>query len=484
MADPHIFDTAYIVPENIVPSYLGNIIRLMPNGTAPLFAMLGMVPAKSVTNILHGYWTKTMPFPKVEVTTGMDANIGTVIGENKDIIPGAILQSPTGENMLVISITDTTHLQVIRSFGSVASAPVAAGDILYQIGNAHEQGSYRPNAINLQPELVNNYTQIFRNSWSITRTASKIAEFVGGGETAESKQDCAASHNRDVETALFFGQMKQTIFKNQVMTSMDGIESVIRKYAPQNIHTAGATTDYDQLEEMLDSVFDITSDPKVGNVRTLFTGAKGLKVINNIGRLSGEYQLADGQTSFGLQFRTFKTTRGTFNLVEHPILNSNPAWAAKAFVVDLSSMDLAYLTQTESKNYGEDGKPVENGLDAVGGDLLTEVTTEFKMPSSMAVISNLTQAAAPASLGGSMAFVPQNYAQSEDFAREMEEFNRSVIALKERQQEIAGYQHEIDEKVSELQTKEASLDNREAELAKKEAELNAKLEAASKSDKK
>lgn len=478
MANPHIFDTAFIVPENIVPSYVGNIIRLMPNGTAPLFAMLGMVPAKTVTNIIHGYWTKSMPFPKITLTADLAVDTGTLMGVNEGIIPGAILQSSTGENMLVTEVVSETQLTTIRAFGQVPESALPAGEVIYQIGNAHEQGSYRPVAINLQPELVNNYTQIFRNSWSLTGTAAKMQEYVGMGETAESRQDCAAFHNRDIETAIFFGQKKQTVYKNQVMTSMDGIDAVIRQHAPQNIHTAGATTDYDQLENMLDSVFDVTSDPKIGNVRTVFTGAKGLKVINNIGRLSGEYQIADGQTSYGLQFKTFKTTRGTFNMVEHPILNSNPNWASKAFVIDLSSMDLAYMRQTSTKAYGEDGKPVENGADAIGGDLLTEVTTEFKMPSSMAVISNLTEAVSTPA----MMSVPRNYVggtgispdMEQSLKRKVENIESAMGTIQQRNSELDSMQGEINEKVVELTKREQELDAKEKALAAQEQALASK----------
>ncbi|MNN11735.1 hypothetical protein D3C81_1247050 [compost metagenome] len=146
---------------------------------------------------------------------------------------------------------------------------------------------------------------------------------------------------------------------------------------------------------MLNPCFDQATDPKVANERVLFVGGTARTVINNIGRKSGYYQLVDGMTSFGLQFSTFKTSRGTFRLIEHPLFNSNAHWTKNALAVDLSSFKLAYLgnRKTQNKEFNVNGQPaVDNGIDAVGGSLLTEMTTEVHNPPANALITNLTAA--------------------------------------------------------------------------------------------
>ena len=107
--------------------------------------------------------------------------------------------------------------------------------------------------------------------------------------------------------------------------------------------------------------------------------------------------MENGETSFGLQFATFKTSRGTFRMVEHPLFNSNPAWSATAVAVDLSSIRLAYLNgrQTQNKEFNSDGKVAQDfGVDAVGGTLTTECTLLVKNPPANAIITGLTGAAA------------------------------------------------------------------------------------------
>jgi hypothetical protein len=66
-----------------------------------------------------------------------------------------------------------------------------------------------------------------------------------------------------------------------------------------------------------------------------------------------------------------------------------------AVAVDLSTFHLAYLgnRKTMSKEFNQDGTPVDNGIDAVGGTLTTELTVEIRNPPANAVITGLTAAA-------------------------------------------------------------------------------------------
>jgi hypothetical protein len=225
----------------------------------------------------------------------------------------------------------------------------------------------------------------------------------GESNDAESRQDCAAFHAADIEKGIFFGQKSSGIRNGQPFRTMDGLISIVGNlsyypsyYSAANINTAGGTTTYTQLETFLDPVFNQATDPKVANERVLFVGGAAKRVLNNIGRINGTYFIADGQNSYGLQFSTFKTTRGTFRMIEHPLFNSNASWGKMAVAVDLSSFTLAYLgnRKTMTREFGAEGGDVtDNGMDAVGGTLTTELTTVIKNPPANAVIFNLTAAA-------------------------------------------------------------------------------------------
>jgi hypothetical protein len=225
----------------------------------------------------------------------------------------------------------------------------------------------------------------------------------GDTNVAENRQDCAAFHAADIEKALFFGQKSSGTKNGQPLRTMDGIYSIVSNlayyppsYSSPNITVAGSTTNYTQFEAAFDPLFNQATDPKVANERVMFVGGTAKKVINNIGRLNGTYYMVNGQTDWGLQFDTIKIARGTFRVIEHPLFNSNASWSKLAIAVDLSSFSLAYLgdRKTQNKEFNMDGENVaDNGIDAVGGTLTTELTTVIKNPPAYGIMSNLTAGA-------------------------------------------------------------------------------------------
>jgi hypothetical protein len=225
-----------------------------------------------------------------------------------------------------------------------------------------------------------------------------VQVIAGESNIAENKQDAAAFHATDIEKALFFGQKSSGTRNGQPFRTMDGLQAIVANpayYPPSfptpNVFVAGGTTNWTQLEGFLDVCFNQASDPKVANERVLFVGGIARKVINNIGRLNGTYQLVDGQTNYGLQFSTLKSTRGTFRIIEHPLFNANTTWSKKAVAVDMSSFNLAYLGDRKTK--AENDLAADNGQDSQGGSLTTELTCLIKNPPANSIIDNLTAAA-------------------------------------------------------------------------------------------
>lgn len=391
--------TANATTDFVKKSFAGMITRLMPNGSAPLFGLTSMLKTEVATSFEHGFFTKTMVFPSVTAGGSNQAAgiTALVVTDSSGVLPGMILGTGVfgTENIIVNSIVSSTIINVTRGVGTVAADQIDANTVLYQLGNAFEEASTRPSALSITPVRVTNYTQIFRNTWAISDSARATAVIAGDTNVAENKQDCSAFHAADIEKAIFFGQKSAGTRNGQPFRTMDGLVNLVNVNASGNTNAAASTTTFAQLETMLDPVFDQVTDPKGGNERLLFVGATALKVINGIGKLSGTYQLMDGATSFGLQFQTFKTTRGTFRMIEHPLLNSNSVWKKMAIAVDLSTFNLAYLgdRKTQHKAFNEDSDANDNGIDAVGGTLTTEVTCIVKNPSANAVITDLTAAA-------------------------------------------------------------------------------------------
>lgn len=400
-----IFNTGNLTQDLAKKSFAGMITRLMPNGSAPLFGMTSMLTTETAVQIEHGFFTKTMLFPEMTLSAAVADATSNVfnVSSTANILPNMILRADeTGENIIINQVISSTQVQVTRGVGTVAAAAISNTTKLFQVGNAFEESSLRPNALVINPVRVTNLTQIFRNTWAISDTIRQTMMIAGDTNVAESRQDCAAFHAADIEKAIFFGQKSQGTRNGQPFRTMDGLISIVGNisyypsyYAAANVTTAGSTTNYTQLEAMLDPVFNQATDPKVANERVLFVGGSAKRVLNNIGRLNGTYYMVDGQNNWGLQFSTFKTARGTFRVIEHPLFNSNTSWSKMAVAVDLSTFNLAYLgdRKTQNKEFNADSDANDNGIDAVGGTLTTELTTVIKNPPANAIIYNLTAAA-------------------------------------------------------------------------------------------
>ena len=398
-----VFNTSLFTQDLAKKSFAGMITRLMPNGAAPLFGMTAMLDSDTALQTEHGFFTKTMVFPFFQVTAAGQLIGDTLFtgGNTANLLPGMILRvDTTGENIIVNAILSATQISVQRGIGTIAPAAIGASVSLWMVGNAYEEASLRPTALAINPVRITNYTQIFRNTWAIADSVRATQMIAGDTNVAENKQDCAAFHAADIEKALFWGQKFIGIRNGQSFHTMDGLINIVTANAAANVTTLGATTNYTQIEAALDPCFNVATNPQVANERILFVGGVAHRVINNIGRLNGTYFITDGQTSYGLQFGTLKIARGTFRIIEHPLFNAfgpTSTWAKMAVAVDFTTFNLAYLgdrkTQNREFNMDGDEDASDNGIDAVGGTLTTELTGLVKNPPANAVLYNFTAAA-------------------------------------------------------------------------------------------
>lgn len=396
------FNTAVIPQDLAEKSFSAAITRLMPNGSAPLFGLTALLKEETAKQIEHGYYSKTMLFPSVVLTAAVaigDTQLS--VASTSNVLPGMILRSDTtNENMLITAIVSPTIVAVQRALGSIAAQAISSTISLWMVGNAYEESSLRPQSLIVLPTRVTNYTQIFRNTWAVSETTRATMLIAGDTAVAESRQDCAAFHAVDIEKAFFFGQRFFGSRLGQPFHTMDGVINTVTQNAPGNVTTLGATTNYTQLETALDPCFNQVTDPKSVGERLLFVGGFARRVLHKIFRLNGTYFIEDGQTSWGLQFDSFKIPRGRFTIVEHPLFNAygqSATWAKQAIALDLSTFNKAYLTgrNTTNKEFNTSGQPsVDNGIDALGGTLTSELTCLVKNAAADAVLTNFTDGAA------------------------------------------------------------------------------------------
>lgn len=391
------FNTAVIPQDLAKKSFSAMITRLMPNGSAPLVGLSALLKEETAYQIEHGFYSKTMLFPSVTLSANAavgDTTLNVVSSDN--ILAGMLLRADSSnENMLVTAVISPTQIAVQRAIGSVTPAAVNSGTSLWMVGNAYEEASLRPASLIIIPQRVTNNTQIFRNTWAVSGTTRATMLIAGDTAIAESRRDCAAFHAVDIEKMLFFGQRFFGTRNNQPFHTSDGVINSVTQNAPGNISTLLATTSYTQLEAALDPTFNQVTDPTSIGERILFVGGFARRVLHQIFRLNGTYFIEDGQTSWGLQFDSFKIPRGRFNIIEHPLFNAYgqaASWARMGVALDLATFNTAYMVgrKTESREFNVDGTVVDNGVDAAGGTLTSELTCLVRNPAADAILYNFT----------------------------------------------------------------------------------------------
>lgn len=390
-----VFNTTANPAELNARSFAATILRLFPDGSAPLFALTGMTGKSKAKSSTHGYFSKTMSFAKTTVT-GAQTSVDTAleVASTAGMIPGTVLFNPrTRENVLVSAVGSATALTVVRGFGRVAAAAMNDTDPIFAIGTAFAEGSNRPTAKRFTTVYIPNYTQIVRNAWALTDTARASMSEMGFSNIAEDRRDCALMHSVDLESMIIWGQPKMDTSGTQPIHSTQGVIDAMEQYAPGNTNTAASTTTFAQLVTLMEPAWTYSTDMANPKERTLFGDATSIRVLNDIGRASGQVQIQQAETSFGMHFTKFAFYKGTVNLIEHPLLNG--LGQTIAIVADLPALKLAYMEgrDTKAEEYNTGGKIVENGVDAVGGSLTTEAAVELVNPYSWAVVYGLTAAA-------------------------------------------------------------------------------------------
>lgn len=379
-------------------SFSAMITQIAPNGSAPLFGISSMLETETAFQPEHGFFSKTMIFPKVTLN-GAIANGGVTnftVVSSANILPGMILEvASTREHVLVTAVPDGVTITVARGIGTVAAGAINTAVDLYMVGNAYEEASVRPQSLVIVPSRVINLTQIFRNTWLTSGTSAATAVIAGQSIDAENKRDCAMFHAVDIEKALLFGQYYTGTRNNMPFRCMDGLINNVTANAAGNVTTLGGTTSWTQLEAACDPAFQFNTNPKIANERLFVCGGTAKRVLHQIFRLNSTYMIQGGTTSWGLRFDQFQIPRGTLNMIEHSLFNafgSAAPWAKMAVAIDLTTFGTAYMTGRRTKNneFNQAGLPVDNGIDAVGGTLTSELTCLVKNPAANAILYNFT----------------------------------------------------------------------------------------------
>jgi len=379
------FDTTFR-PRN----YRELFTLLEPNGNSPLNALLSMGQSESTNDPAFRNFRDELPERRMIVSgTLADNTAGPVVlaadNENKFAVKGAIVvNAATGEVMHVTADTSNNSMAVTRNIGSTNFA-VTDGDELFIAGFAAQEGADTPTAVSFDAIMIENFTQIFRTSFSVTGTMSSTYLRTGDKED-EARVKALKMHMGDIERAMFFGK-KQTNDANsdvaQALRFTGGLmNSLSNKWnvADASNSTINATNGKLTEEEfdlaLTESIFKFGSNSKIA-----FVGAKVANHLQQFGK--DRWQPTQVEGAYGVNLTRYSTFAGDLMVHLHPQFRQIPGMDTAMVIVDFPYLSYRYLEGRDTQLL-EDRQA--NGADTRVSEYLTECGLELMQDKVHAVI--------------------------------------------------------------------------------------------------
>lgn len=383
-----MFSTPKINPRALIDDIATALFVQRPNVDTPMYALLGAISAEEsdLTQQKYSWFVQGFSVPSAALALAVPAvpsmSVSDITTTEPSIfIPSSIVVNErTGEYMRVVSL-EGNSLKVVRGHGSIAPRAMQPGDTLTRVSLAVEEGSLRVLPRSTSFAEIDNITQTIRASWAVTGSAAAVRQRFSDAK-ANTMEACAQDYARDIETTLLFGERSSTMSGGQKLTTMDGLLSMIRKHAPENMSSLGSQVSLESLEAAFEPMFKWRSDDTYVNDRMVYTSMQGIKMLTALGRASGYVTLTPGQSSFGHKFTELITAVGSIKLVHHSMFDTYGVLKNSLLLVDPGSMRIRYLQGRKQirTSVGENGLAPESGMDAQAGDLLSELTLAVHTP--------------------------------------------------------------------------------------------------------
>jgi len=379
---------------------------------APLTALTSLMKSENTDDPVFHWWQKSLDDRRVKVSAAM-TNVATTITVDATFKTALIakagdlfLVEATGEIVRVSADpTASTTLTVARAqAGTTGTAmdPTVAGTNYYMvlIGSAYEEGSLAPTGVNYDPNEVYNYTQIFRNTLEMTRTASKT-RLRTVEQVKEAKRECLELHSIDIERAFWFGKRFSTTLNGKPIRYTAGIEAQILAGAPGNTVAApaGGLIDANWVEANMELAFRYGSSEKVA-----FGSNVGLMALNQVVRKNSQYQISTGIKEYGMTVSRVLCPFGELVYKTHPLFNQMRGAvnvSGAAFLTKANNIYVLDMGQFIYRCFPGDDFRYEKDLTAVGLDgqksgYLTECGVELHHPEAHFIFTGITGGTADA----------------------------------------------------------------------------------------
>ena len=399
------------------------ILKLYPNGMAPLTAILSMMGSKRVDDPQFHWWTQeqssvdgaveniyTLPdLSVVYVDGGVEGDtlyaqvttaLANLIREGHQIL----LRDASDYSVDVVGkVTGVTRgavnsvlaIRLLEDDDNSTLGDLSDCDNFKIIGNINPEGGEMPDAIALNPTKVYNYTQIFRTPLSITRTARKT-RLRTPNDYQKAKAEALEMHSWEMELAFLFGIRTENVGDNgKPERTTLGVVNFIKQYMAANVDDFSTNATYTGqtwlaggetwLKAYLETLFRYGAEEKL-----VLCGSGFLLGIDALAQSSGQINLQPGAKTYGMQIREWRTPFGSIYMKTHPLFSHDATTRNMGIILEPKELEYKYIDDTSF--YGENSSKShpegygQRRIDGTNEEYLTECGLEFGLPQKCGVI--------------------------------------------------------------------------------------------------
>ena len=361
-----------------------------PNGSAPLTALLSKTRSEKTSDPEFNWWEEEQTITRI--TTNLDQSAtstaaGTASGALQ-LVAGDVLLVEVGsavaydnEIVVVSSVASDTSFVVKRAQASTSGANIPSGSNYVRIGSVFEEGSVSPDVSNSNPTKVNNYCQIFKTAYELTRTA-ELTKTRTGDPLKNDKKRRMFAHSVNLEKAFLWGKKHETTGAGGKPMRFTG---GLRQFITTNITVFSTTPTVDTFLTATYPVFDFETGEGGSNERVVLAGNGFLNALNIIAKNASQIHHSGVLKLYGMTLQRYEIPQGTFAIKTHPLMNVHPTFKNSAFFINPSALRYRYLRDTTPQDNIQ-----ANDEDTHKGQWLTECGLELNHQKTFAYLGNFT----------------------------------------------------------------------------------------------
>lgn len=359
-------------------SFRESILRMRPQGSAPIFALTSKAKKRTVTDPEFSWWTEPDVNVRLQINNAsnyLSSDTNLVIDSADPSSSDQSLNRGTGSNVKagdllmvepatdaasfapeiieVVSANSDTGITVRR--GAAGTTPAAINDNAYLllIGSSYAEGGSAPRAVSRNPIKSFNYTQIFKDAYEITGTAN-VTKTRTGDAWSNDKARKAYDHSRAIEWSFLFGQRSETAVSSETgkpIRTMAGIRSQIPSSRTTVFTGPGSFTG--ATNNILDAIYKVFDfESAAGDERIAFCGNGALNALNKLVAMEDNVRVNFDKTisQYGMNFREFTMPQGKLLIKTHPLLNIHGGiYANSMWILDFSAIQYVTLPGRDTK---------------------------------------------------------------------------------------------------------------------------------------